>query len=341
MALFHPAGSPWLPPKGDIAWYVSIIERGYDFPVWTSSGGLEESNLAFFPLTPWLAEPLVWLGMPANWAMVAVSTVASAAAAWALYRIGELLHGPRVGFFLAVAWGCVLPTSIALSLPLSEPVFTALAAWALLLLRRELVEAGVVISLAGLSRPTALVLLLPLLWAAVCEIRRRERVWQAVASVAIAPIGFVAFVAFVGVRMGSPAGYLRVQQSFGSRIDFGASWIRDLWRHASTGPDSVRAWVTIGTVLGIGVLLAFFLAARPPAVLVLFTLGSLVLIVIQADHLMAVQRFVIPLFPLLIPLARGLARLWWPVATTILVAMTVLTAWYGADLLYVARTHIV
>lgn len=342
VAVLRPEGSPLLPAKGDIAWYVEITEIGYVAPDWVNPGMLAPSNMAFFPLFPGLARPLTLLGIPSIWALAIVAVVASFFAAWAIFRIGERLRGPRVGMYLACAWGCFWPTSIALSLPLSESTYTALAAWALLLmLRRQLVPAGIVTAVAGLSRPTAVVLILPLAWVVVARLRERHDVAQAIVAAVIAPLGLLAFVGFVGARVGRPDGYLWVQQSFRSTVDFGASWFRALWDLVTSGAGPIHNMVTVATVAAIAVLCMALVRERPPAELLLFTAGSLLLIVIQSNHLTTVQRFIVPVFPLLIPIAAVLSRLRWPLAAGIIAVVTVLTAWYGAYLLYEARIFLV
>jgi len=342
MPAFRPANSPLFPPKGDIAWYVLIAESGYDHPSWLSEGRLEPSNLAFFPLTSWLSQPLQWIGLPADWSLAVVSTVASGFAAWAIFRIGERVRGPRVGFFLAITWGCAMPASIALSLPLSESTYTALAAWALLaMLRHQLLTAGLLTAVAGLTRPAAVALLVPLIWVAAGRIRERDHSIRSLVSLLIAPLGFLAFVAFVGTRVGDPTGYFAVQRSYGSRIDWGLSWAGTLREFATEGPGRLTNWITLVTVVAVAVALILLLWIRSPAVLTLFVVASLTLIVIQSDHLGTVQRFVIPLFPLLLPAAIGLARLRTTPAMLVIGATTLATAWYGAHLLYAAKVNIV
>ncbi len=342
VAVFRPGDGPLLPPKGDIAWYTSIAQYGYDDPTPGSAGALESSNLAFFPLTSWLSEPFQWVGVPADWSLVIVATLASGFAAWAIYLIGELVRGPRVGLFLAATWGCLMPASIALSLPLSESVYTALAAWALLaMLRRELLTAGLLTACAGLSRPSSMVLWLPLIWVAVSRIRAHDRPGRAILAVLIGPMGFLAYVAFVGLRVGRVSGYLTVQKAYGSKVDWGVSWFGTLWRLATEGPGRLTNWVTLFTVIGITVSLLLLFWIRPPVALVLFVVASLILIVVQTGHLGAVQRFVVPLFPLLLPVAVGLAKLRRPYAALIIAVATLATSWYGAHLLYVTKMYIV
>ena len=66
----------------------------------------------------------------------AVAVVASLAAAWGLYAVGDHLHDRRTGVLLAVVWG-LLPHAIVESMAYTEAIFTALVAWSLLAMLRE------------------------------------------------------------------------------------------------------------------------------------------------------------------------------------------------------------
>lgn len=337
LSLFRPADQPFLNAKGDIAWYVSIAERGY-----FSAVHLGESNLAFFPLTPALMKPFMLIGIPSLWAGLIVASAGSVVAAWALYRIGEHLYGQRVGCLLALTWGAVLPTSIALSLPLSESVFTACAAWACYcLLTKRLIAAAAVTILAGLARPSALALIAAVAWVCIASIIRHRDVGRAVLALCLAPLGYLAFIGFVSVEVGKPTGYLMVQRAFNSRIDFGVSWGHHIGGWLGALPTDRVDQVATGTLVALAVLAVLLFVMRIPAPLLVYTIASLLLVFVQSGHPDVIQRFLIPIFPLLIPVAVGLAKLRWWLIWPILAAATILTAKYGAELLYGTRIGIV
>ncbi|MGV9314631.1 mannosyltransferase family protein [Streptomyces sp. NPDC003691] len=142
--------------RWDSLWYVRVVEHGYDFTL-TAPDGRVLSDMAFFPLLPWLEEGLSTITPlgPAD-AGLAVSAVASLAAAWGIFQLVDLLHGRRAGVLAAVLWGA-LPVGIVQSMAYSESLFTALAAWSLYaVVRGHWLTAGLLASLAGLTRPVGL-----------------------------------------------------------------------------------------------------------------------------------------------------------------------------------------
>lgn len=338
---FRPVGRDLLNDHGDIAWYVSIAEHGYRLAEVVGQTHIT-SNMAFFPLTPTLMKPLMLLGVPALWAGLVVSSAASIVAAWALYRIGDHLYGQRVGCCLALSWGCFLPTSIALSLPLSEAVFTAGAAWTcyFLLTDRMIAAAGMTV-LAGLSRPSAIALLAAVVWVAVSKLIKRQEVWRSIAAIAVAPVGLAGYFLYVTARTGSWNGYSAIQRTYDSQLDFGAYWIHKISAWFQNPPTNPVDLVAISTAVVALALLALLFVKRVPAPLVVYAVAALLLIVIQSGHIDVLQRFIVPIFPLLIPVAIGLAKLRWWLLAPIVVAMTYLTANYGAFLLYVTRRNII
>lgn len=338
---FRPAGRDLLNEHGDIAWYVSIAEHGYRL-VEVVGQTVVTSNMAFFPLTPTLMKPLMLLGVPALWAGLLVATAASVVAACALYRIGDHLYGQRVGCCLALTWACFLPTSIALSLPLSEALFTACAAWACyFLLTDRLITAAPVTALAGLSRPSVLALLAAVAWVALSKLFRRRQVRRAIVTLAIAPVGLLAYYAYVSLRTATPIGYLRIQRSYGSRVDLGYSWLRAAHRWVVEFPTDPVGLVAVGTTVVTIALLVLLLVKRVPAALTVYAIAALTLVFIQSGHVDMLQRFIIPIFPLLIPLAIGLGKLRWWIVAPILTAATIVTADYGAFLLYETKLNII
>ncbi|MFI6528052.1 hypothetical protein [Streptomyces uncialis] len=145
-----------LSARWDSLWYARVVEHGYDFTL-TAPDGRVLSDMAFFPLLPWL-ERAVGAVTPLGpgHAGLAISAVASLAAAWGIHRVVGTLYGARPAFFAVVVWAA-LPVGIVQSMAYSESLFTALAAWSLYgVLRGDWVRAGLLASLAGLTRPVGL-----------------------------------------------------------------------------------------------------------------------------------------------------------------------------------------
>ncbi|GAA2555161.1 MULTISPECIES: mannosyltransferase family protein [Streptomyces] len=145
-----------LTARWDALWYTRVAELGYGYEVRLPNGDVH-SNLAFFPLLPWL-ERLVAAVSPLSYADggFVVALLASLAAAWGIFAVADHVYGPRAGVCAVLLWA-VLPVGIVQSMAYSESLFTALAAWSLYaVLTGRWVTAGVLASLAGLTRPVGL-----------------------------------------------------------------------------------------------------------------------------------------------------------------------------------------
>ncbi|MER7568132.1 mannosyltransferase family protein [Streptomyces sp. NPDC097941] len=145
-----------LTARWDALWYTRVAELGYGYEVRLPNGDVH-SNLAFFPLLPWL-ERLLSAVAPLSYADAgfAVALLASLAAAWGVFAVTDLVYGRRAGVCAVLLWA-VLPVGIVQSMAYSESLFTALAAWSLYaVLTGRWVTAGLLASLAGLTRPVGL-----------------------------------------------------------------------------------------------------------------------------------------------------------------------------------------
>ncbi len=329
----------------DSAWYVGIAEHGY--------GRVEHrwfgvaNDLAFFPLYPGLVRGLTEiLPIGAGAAGLVVSWTAAAAAACGLYAIGARLYGRGVGVVLVLLWG-LLPHSVVLSLAYTEPLLTAFAAWSLYaVLTGRWAWAGTLAALAGLSRPNGLAVAAAVLAAAAYEVwRLRGRnvprgLW---AGAALAPLGWCGYVLWVGVRTGDPlGGYFAVQRKWGSTYDFGVG----AWRFARDqimGEGRFSYTMALVIVSVTVVLFALLVADRPPLVLLVYSAVLLLIALGGAGFFACKPRFLLPAFPLLLPVARALvrtarARPWH--ATVVVAALAGLSFCYGAFLVVHGRTSL-
>lgn len=301
--------------RWDSVWYQRIAENGYRYTV-TLPDGSVHSDLAFFPLLPALERslsevtPLTLAG-----AGLLVAWTAGLLAAWGIYAIGAHLRGRRTGVVLAALWG-VYPTAFVQSMAYTETLFTALAAWALYaVLRGRWIVAGALCVLAGLTRPTAAALIAALaITAAVTLVReyrdeRRagpvlRRNARMIAGVALAPLGWLAYVVFVAVREGSPFAYFEVQAQWGNNIDGGralAAFIAGLpW------PAALGLCAALGLL---GWLVVLCVRQRQPLPVLVYALTIVVISLIGAGYFGSRPRLMMPAFPLLLPPAVALLRL--------------------------------
>ncbi|WP_411977144.1 hypothetical protein [Streptomyces solicathayae] len=341
---WHVGRSPraLLATSWDSDWYTRIAAHGYGRTLYWPDGAVQ-SDLAFFPLYPGLVRGVsAVLPVAGGTAGLLVSWTAAGAAAWGVYLVGERLQGRTTATWLVVLWG-LLPHSIVLSMAYTEPVMTALAAWSLYaLLTRRWLWAGALAALAGLSRPSGIAVAAAVLAAAGWELWRRRgraagRLW---AAAALAPSGWLAYVVWVGVRRGDPlGGYFAVQDGWTSRFDFGAGalrFVRDMLTRPTQFGFAMALVITAAGVLLFALLALADRAHRPPLPVLVYT-GVLVLITVGGSGFFESKpRFLLPAFPLLLPLACALTKARPRAAVAVTAALAGLSFCYGVYALTLA-----
>ncbi|MBO1333662.1 hypothetical protein J3486_20725 [Streptomyces sp. VRA16 Mangrove soil] len=295
----------------DSLWYLSIAAHGYGARTMHHGPAIVYQDLAFFPLYPALTRA-VHLVLPVSLGAcgLLVAWAAAAAAALGIHRIGLRLYGPSVATLLVVLWG-VMPHSVVLSMGYTEPVLTAFAAWSLYaVLTGRWLWAGSLAALAGLSRPNGFAVAAAVLVTAAWELVRRRgrvphRLWT---GALLAPLGWGAYMLWVGFRKGDPlGGYFGVQKAWGSTFDLGLGSAR-FARNMLLRGDLV-IFPTALLIVAVGVLLyALLLLDRAPLPLLVYSGVLLSIAVCGSGFFESKPRFLLPAFPLLLPLARALAR---------------------------------
>ncbi|MEU6574920.1 hypothetical protein [Streptomyces sp. NPDC046805] len=320
-----------LASQWDAQWYLGIADHGYAHTLGTAHNS---NSLAFFPLYPLLVKAVaaVTPGTPAS-AGLGIAVVASLAAAWGVFAVGERLHGQRVGVLLTVLWAA-LPVGLVQWMGYTESLFTALTAWALYaVLGRRWIWAGTAASLAGLTRPTGVAVAAAVTVTALLALRR-DFSWRALAGAVLAPLGWCAYVGWVGLRLGRWDGYFAVQRLWYNQLDGGLTTLRFmhdvLGKHAQ--PELFLVMVTV-TLLVSPVLFALSVGDRQPLPLLVFS-GMLLAIVLASRGVYFPRaRFLLPAFPLLLPVALHLSRASRRYRTVILTAAVVTSAYSGAFML--------
>jgi hypothetical protein len=227
-----------------------------------------------------------------------------------------LRYGRRVGILTALLWG-VLPQAVVESVAYTESLFTALAAWSLYaVLTRRWVWAGVLCALAGLTRPSGAAVVAAVAVAVGAELLRlrslgelRSMAWRPCLGALIGASGFFGFIGWVDVRLGRWDGYLAVQRLWSSNFDWGhstAHQVAVLLLRAHPVPLGV---IVVALILGAAVVLfALSVAHRQPLPLIVYSAMLIVIALGDSAFFSSRSRFLLPAFPLLLPLATGLAR---------------------------------
>lgn len=328
-------------------WYQQIALHGYDpalEPVPGATGliTLEGNSAAFFPLYPALMRMVSEVtGLGPYGSGMAVAVVASFVAALGIHAVTARLGGRRAGLVAVGLWA-VWPGSGAQWAVYSESVYTALAAWACYaVLTRRWLTAGVLVFTAGLSRPTAVTLAAALAVAGLVAVwRRRERLRRPLAAVLIAPLGTAGYLGWVGYRMGEWNGYSTLQDgAWAHKFDYGRHTL-DVLSSVPVGHfDYLFAMpfedvVGVGVVLLVPVLTVLLVRLRPPAVLVVYTVLSYLMVMGTQQIFGNVSRYLLPLFPLVIPLALAMRRLRVPSLAVVLGTAALASGSYAGYVLF-------
>ncbi|MEU6104787.1 glycosyltransferase family 39 protein [Streptomyces flaveolus] len=336
-----------LTARWDSLWYSRVAEGGYGYEVRLPHGDVH-SDLAFFPLLPWLERLGAAVG-PLSYADAGfvVSVLASLAAAWGIYAVADHVYGHRAAVCAALLWA-VLPVGIVQSMAYSESLFTALAAWSLYaVLTGRWVTAGALAALAGLTRPVGLAVAAAV-WAAAIVAFGRSRSGTAVRGalsterapaegvrrvlgMLLAPLGAAGYVLWVGHRTGQgPLGYLDVQAGWRNGFDGGVSFARFVGGKLTSFPSALAG---VGLIAGVALLLWLYVVCvrqRQPLALLVYSGIVTALALCASSYFGSKPRLLLPAFPLLLPLALALARLRTSRSALVVAGVAVVSAGYGA-----------
>ncbi|MGW0402061.1 hypothetical protein ACWD0E_30195 [Streptomyces sp. NPDC003002] len=319
-----------LSARWDSLWYARVAAEGYGYEVVLPNGDVH-SNLAFFPLLPWLERVVAAAsGLSYGSAGLVVSAVAGLAAAWGIFAVADLLHGRRAGVLAVAAWAA-LPVGIVQSMAYSESLFTALAVWALYgALRGRWLTAGLLAAGAGLTRPVGAAVVAAV-WVAVLVARRRgERSWRLAGGALLAPLGAGAYVLWVGAHTGEGLfGYLDVQGGWGNGFDGGWAFARFIGAKLASSAFAAG----VGLLAGVALVLWLYgrcVRQRQPAPLLVYCGIVVALALCASGYFGSKPRLLLPAFPLLLPVAVAMARWSTRRAALVLGAVSVASAVYGA-----------
>jgi hypothetical protein len=154
--------------RWDSHWYFSILKNGYQVP---SDLRSTYSNLAFFPLYPYLVKSVGWLGLqlPDGFYVLfglVLSNLLFLASAALLYRLIIVSLGfEESSASRALAFLIVFPTSFFFSTFYPESLFLFLTlAGFTFALEEKWLAAGICAALVILTKPTGVIVLIALIW---------------------------------------------------------------------------------------------------------------------------------------------------------------------------------
>jgi hypothetical protein len=322
-----------------------LAANGYDPLVPPSRDGRPvASSIAFFPLYPGLVRLLAatpGVGLAA--AGFTVTAVGGLVAAAGIDRFGRLAAGGRAGGLVLVAlWAC-WPHSIVLAMPYTEALFVALASWSLVaFLTRHWLTAGVLCLLAGATRPVGTALAGALAVGALAVVVRalaqeRRLAWRPLTAAALTPLGFLGYWAWLWSWTGRPDAWFWVQATqWRSTFDGGRFTLSAI---DAASQDEVPLVLLVNAVLVVGsvILLLALAVDRPSLPVLLYAALGTMSVVGAAGYAQSKARFLLCVFPLLVPVARALARAPRRQVVVLLLGGVVISTWYNAFVLLVWR----
>jgi hypothetical protein len=153
----------------------------------------------------------------------------------------------------------------------------------------------------------------------------------------IGAAGLFGYVGWVDLRLGRWDGYLAVQHQWNSNFDFGHSTARHIAALLLHSTPSPLGGIVVTLILcAAAVLFALSSANRQPLPLLVYSAMLMVMAVGDTGFFNSRSRFLLPAFPLLLPLATGLTRVRSRASRVVLLSSaTIASALYGGFLVYV------
>lgn len=307
----------------DGAWFLQAVEHGWPAHLPMTHGHVAASQIAFFPLYPLLVRVVAALGVPALGAALALSALGGLAAVVAVGLLARRFAGEEAAGRAALLVA-VFPGSFVFSLAYAEGLaITCVALGLLALLDRRWLAAGLLGAAATAASPVALVFALSCAWAAVGAVRH-HRAWRALVAPVLAPVGFLAYMAYLRVHTGTLLAWRLTE--------------RDGWH---SGPSLLYPFRVLGTFLGdplaptltgyilvtgtavavVGVVVA--VRERQPAPVLVYGVGAVALAAVSQPVGLR-PRFLLLAFPLIV--AAGTRYTGWTHRILVVVSVVLLGA---------------
>ena len=285
----------------DAIWYGSIASDGYQY-----SGTRAPSNVAFFPGFPIINGAVSHvLSLPVEVSGPIVSTLLTLVACYLLYRLVQHeTHDPDTAH-RSVVYLLAFPAAYYLAIGYSEALYVVCGLAAFLWARQgRWWLSGGMACLAGLTRLHGALLIIPLGYEYLRQRGLRRIRLDAIGAFG-GPIGVLAFMLFLNVQFGQPAGYFspyfEIQTLFFKGIraaafpTFPGTTLANYLHGFLTGTPSTESVAVMGAMILL-IVLTVDVWARLPRVYGVYML-TVTLFSLTGGDLISMPRFVVPMFP--------------------------------------------
>lgn len=314
--------------RWDGVWFIHAVIRGYPSPLPMIHGHVNGNTIAFFPAFPLLIR---WFSHLTTVSPVVVGAVISGltglTATAAVGMLTRHFAGEGAATRAALLFA-VFPGTVAFSMIYSEGLLITCVAFGLLaLLRRQWWLAGLLGLVATATNPIAVAFAAACAWCSLWAIVR-QRNWQSLLAPVLAPLGFIAYMAYLWIHTGTFNAWTQTERggwksypSFAYPAHVISNFISDPLRPTMTGQI-----LFVGTLITI-VLCVVAIRQHLPSPILLYGLFAAIIAAASAPVGLR-PRFIMLAFPLIVALAvrlRGRAFAWTvAVSSCGLVYMTVL-----------------
>ena len=315
--------------RWDGVWFLRAVHSGYPSHLPMAHGHVLANPVAFFPLFPLLVRAGVAIGLDAGVAALMLSALTGLGAVWAVGILARRLAGDKSASRAALLFA-VFPGTFAFSFPYSEGIVITCVAFGLVaLLDRQWWLAGLLGALATASSPVALAFAVSCAWSAGTAVRRDRRFGALVAPL-LAPLGFVAYMAYLWHHTGELMAWRLTERGGWHSYPSLAYPFQIAWRFISNpvGPTLTGQILVAGSVAAaIGVVL--MVKERQPAPVFIYGLCAAGAAAISLPVGLR-PRFLMLAFPMV--MAAGTRYTGWThralvaVSVVLLALMTVLEA---------------
>lgn len=293
--------------RWDAQWYSRIARDGYGYVAFAADGR-QLSDYAFFPLYPLLEKFIQGIfGLTYIYSGVLLSTISSLVAALGIYKVTAHFKSPRIAFYTVVIWAA-LPIGSVQTLAYSESLFTALAAWSLYFtLKHQWIVAASLAVLAGLTRPIGISVAAAVMVGILVYGRKHRVKPSMIAAFLIAPLGWVGYILWVDSQLPSHKSYFSIADGWGNSVDGGAAfaqWISDFFSEG-------KVFIGLALLCAVALLIALVIAllrSNAPLPLIIYSSLIVLLALITSGYFGSKPRYLLPVFPLLIPLASWISH---------------------------------
>ena len=305
-------------------WYLDVVRDGYPHSIMPNvTYFVSDARAAFFPLYPMTVRFLDWIipGGPVSVSLL-LNFILGAAFVYLVGRLTKALFDSRTAE-KAMILAAFFPGSFVLSWAYSEAILVTLACLMFIALhRQQWLLAGVIAAIGTAARPNGLALAAACGVAALIAIKD-DRQWRALIAPALAPLGFIGFMAFLRHHTDEDWAWFRVQrEAWKEGTSFGATAVErtlDFFVSPFGSPTSV---LTAATVIALIIATVLGRRYKIPLMYHAYSL-TVVLLMLAPATVTARPRFLFTAFPLIFPVARALRDdddKWWPIVVIVFVA---------------------